>query len=1665
MLFPWRVRPRRHLLDLLQGVDMGQPKPSDPPCDLMARRIAAHRRQTRKCLCSQGSVLGNKSPFTLFVLVVLLALVSSSAGIGAEVDLTPGVNLLAPPLDPSTSPDISALYQALGGADVVERIEFMDSAIGAMTSCRLDADGTPLDAACSLPLLFGNAWAAYAASASVVELNYQTDFDCPTLVLSSGTQLVSFPCAAPGLSAKTLLFGLGIPDRASALRSLDTDSGRWRSVSQLDGLLFGDDFPILGDRGYLVDMLAPRTFLDSDGDGLDDNEELDQGTDPSLTDSDGDRLIDGLELRLGLDPTIPETDDRDGDGLADAVETHVVGTDPDNPDSDGDGIADGLDPNPLTPDIDPTLPLPTDGFDNTGYGNGYGSDAHPSRISFSFQSDGGDWLLHLRAFDVDVDDELGIFLNGILLGHPAKTGDQTLGRPSLWWLPTDLQRNGENRIEVRLLREGWTWGVDQLGLLAPGRAIGHLDPALGGIDSPASDGYDLYLPDDPNGWLLGSSHYAPGNASTTTLSLAGATVLSLTTDNATGFGPTRYAVLDGDWLADGRRRLTIANERGDTNPWGLALQALLPIDSPLGQGLGNGGVTLPNAGVGLLLPDRQADHDLTLGFFDIDADGEVVVGIDGGAPTAISATGADAWGPALILDALGDGASSLDVVSVGGDGTWGLRIDGWRDDTITNPALTGELNRSARLTIGIYDVASDFSIGRYGELICEPGVELRMPDGFRLQVDGTLRILGNTEQPVRLTPASEQPSTSQWQGIRIGRHADDILIDGAVIEYADIGILFDDDSSGQVANSLIRHNRYGIAADPRSRVSVVPGNTISYNSYGVVVNGDRSLAGNPIIVVTGNDFYANSTYDYYAYNFADVETTILDARNNWWGEVFAATGAVPETGALGFDGNSFVEINDGPATDLTGDLTIELWVKPRRFANQWMPLVFKGDGSGSDGRTYTLWLEDSGYIHLTSSDGSQQHVNSSNGSVPRDQWTHVAAVIDRGGGALRLYINGVLDASSRLRAGPSVTNDQPLRVGWTHESQSSYSPFDGELDEFRLWSEARTEAQINADMHRALNGSEAGLELLLPFNDATDAEVVESLGPHGVVAEVVQRNPIGPYSIEPRIHNRRDHSYSPLIDYGGWLADSGGAPAIDSGTLIGPLAADTELAADSVYHALYNVTVPAGVTLTFNPGSELHWPYDYGLSVDGTLDINGALGNPAVLTSGRQSPARSDWIGIRINADATDVAIDHAQIEYADHALHLGPGASAALTDSLVRQSYHSAVWLDTDSNGSISGSTIRDNRSNGIYVGLRAAATITGNLITANEDDGIDLDGDHAADNNPTAVINANDLYGNNAYDLLARNFGAPERTIIDARGNWWGTQDVLAIKGRIYDRHDSGNSPWVDFGGWLSAEEDGDFAYRVLNPRAADQPAGVIGYSDGGLIQGPVSDLYLDAYGLGELPIDDLSLGARIQGNTRFALGNSADGGEFAVPDDLAGTQFIVPQVRGSHVYHLLAPEDDEVVEITVPTAYGSLTRSVFLPAGVVVSIPQGDENGQAALIESQGWPILVLHDTEAGEDLYAVPPTATELWGVKSTGAYVAAAQDGTTVQAVADDGTSETLSLDAGELAPIGIGSSAAQGQGSAIHLIADKPIAAIQQDDGDGTESTAFWPAWLHSSRH
>lgn len=101
--------------------------------------------------------------------------------------------------------------------------------------------------------------------------------------------------------------------------------------------------------GAQEQALSGFNWLDSDGDGLGDLQELLIGTNPNHPDTDGDGLNDGEEVAIGTDPLNPDTD---GDGLSDGEEVEL-GTDPLNPDTDGDGVPDGQE---IEDGTDPTDP-------------------------------------------------------------------------------------------------------------------------------------------------------------------------------------------------------------------------------------------------------------------------------------------------------------------------------------------------------------------------------------------------------------------------------------------------------------------------------------------------------------------------------------------------------------------------------------------------------------------------------------------------------------------------------------------------------------------------------------------------------------------------------------------------------------------------------------------------------------------------------------------------------------------------------------------------------------------------------------------------------------------------------------------------------------------------------------------------------------------------------------------------------------------------------------------------------------------------------------------------------------------------------------------------------------------------------------------------------------
>jgi len=132
-----------------------------------------------------------------------------------------------------------------------------------------------------------------------------------------------------------------------------------------------------------------QQYVDSDGDGLSDEEEKAIGTDPLNPDTDGDHLNDGLERAAGLDPLTPDISgpgvpvncnyaaDDDADFLNNCEE-RVIGTDPCIADTDGDGLSDFVE---LMSQTNPLVPEDLTDTDRDGVSNADEVMAHTDPLS------------------------------------------------------------------------------------------------------------------------------------------------------------------------------------------------------------------------------------------------------------------------------------------------------------------------------------------------------------------------------------------------------------------------------------------------------------------------------------------------------------------------------------------------------------------------------------------------------------------------------------------------------------------------------------------------------------------------------------------------------------------------------------------------------------------------------------------------------------------------------------------------------------------------------------------------------------------------------------------------------------------------------------------------------------------------------------------------------------------------------------------------------------------------------------------------------------------------------------------------------------------------------------------------------------------------------------
>jgi hypothetical protein len=108
-------------------------------------------------------------------------------------------------------------------------------------------------------------------------------------------------------------------------------------------------------------------------------------------------------------------------------------------------------------------------------------------------------------------------------------------------------------------------------------------------------------------------------------------------------------------------------------------------------------------------------------------------------------------------------------------------------------------------------------------------------------------------------------------------------------------------------------------------------------------------------------------------------------------------------------------------------------------------------------------------------------------------WYHVAATYD--GAAWRLYVNGALDAQLAVGRAPASTSTAPVALAsMLNSSGMAAGFFNGAMDEVRVWNEARTQADIIADMNSRLTTPTAGLVARWGLDEGTGTIVHSSAG-------------------------------------------------------------------------------------------------------------------------------------------------------------------------------------------------------------------------------------------------------------------------------------------------------------------------------------------------------------------------------------------------------------------------------------------------------------------------------------------------------------------------------------------------------------------------------------------
>jgi RHS repeat-associated protein len=173
--------------------------------------------------------------------------------------------------------------------------------------------------------------------------------------------------------------------------------------------------------------------------------------------------------------------------------------------------------------------------------------------------------------------------------------------------------------------------------------------------------------------------------------------------------------------------------------------------------------------------------------------------------------------------------------------------------------------------------------------------------------------------------------------------------------------------------------------------------------------------------------------------------------------------------AVGFDGSTTkrVEVADNSLLDVTGDITVEAWVKtPGSLPNAVRTAVSKAAGTTNGKRQYGLGLTSANKLRAVVFIGSKQYEVVDSAPVSANTTYHVA--LTRSGSTLRLYVDGTEVGTPVTASGSLNSTNGKLWIGTVYATAAE--AWNGTIDEVAVYNTALSSPRI-AEHHATGKGS------------------------------------------------------------------------------------------------------------------------------------------------------------------------------------------------------------------------------------------------------------------------------------------------------------------------------------------------------------------------------------------------------------------------------------------------------------------------------------------------------------------------------------------------------------------------------------------------------------------